>query len=269
MGVRFAVITACLAGCATLSGLDDKSADLEDGVGAPNRPSDDDDASTSSSGGPTPTADGSSTVDAKTPPDKDGSITPIDAPAGGTRIRNITFENGVLVHPITGFDSNVGGQIFSANPIAGSYSMLADGTAAFGTVSFAPVADLYLTMRFRVDPASPATTGDARILRITHAGGSDVEGILAASPRDFSIVQGGKKIGSVNNLATDGTIHRLELRIQSSGKINFVVTNGSSTVSAGGAGAIGAASKVEVGSISGGTTRVSFDDILIDSAMQP
>lgn len=63
---------------------------------------------------------------------------------------------------------------------------------------------------------------------------------MAAGPRDFSVVQGAKTIGSVANLATDGTSDRL-----------------------------GPADERSTGTVSGGTTRVAVDDILIDGAMHP
>lgn len=268
MGVRFAVITACLAGCATLSGLDDKSADLEDGVAAPNRPSSDD-ASPSSSGGPTPTADGSPLVDGRTP-DKDGSLPPNDAPASGTRIRDITFENGALVHPTSGFDSTLGGaELLTASPLAGSYSMRATGTAKYGTIAFAAIPDLYLTMKLRVAPADPNTAGDARFLKITPSNGLVIEAYVRSGPRDLVITQGAKDLAKFPNLLTDGTSYRLELRILGTGSFQARLVSGGSNGLVGSSTNGTSFTKVEVGAVSGGTFDATFDDISIDSAVQP
>jgi hypothetical protein len=262
--VRLALLTTCLAACATLSGLDDKKADLEDGIGAPGRPSSDGGEGASSSTSSSSSGSGATDADADANP-------PLVLPDGSTSgPRKITFEDGKLVHPTTGFDSTIGAtQLLSTNALDGTYSMLVDGTAAYGTVSFAPATDLYLTLRFRIDPATIGATGDARILRITHGGGAVIEATLAAGPRDLALIQGASSLGRFNDLLSDGTIYRLELALRSTGAVSFRLITGASTGSVGGTATVSAFSKVEVGTLGGGTTRVSFDDIFIDTATLP
>lgn len=266
---RVAFFVIALAGCASLTGLDDLTTDLPGGVGAPDRRLSDA-SDTTDSAGPSSTGDGGTTGDGAGPnPGNDGSPGTPDA-GGSTRIRNITFEDGALVHPTSGFDSTGGSpQLLSQGPLAGAHSMLVDGVGHSGTVSFPAVADLYLTMRLRIDPAGSTTAGDARFLRITHAGGAPVEAFVRASPRDLVVIQGNSSLGSFGNVLTDGTIYRLEIRMRSTGSITTRLVNGGSTSSVGGSGTFGAVAKVEVGAITGGTMRATFDDVLLDSAVQP
>jgi hypothetical protein len=247
-------------GCAALSGLDDKTADLSDRVDAHDSTSPgEEDAARS----PIANADGASDGAAASP----GTGEP-DAPASSTRIRNITFEDKALIHPTSGFDSTFGGtQLLSQSPIGGAYSMLVDGVGAWGTVSFPAVTDLYVTLRLRLDPAG--ATGDARFIRITHAGGTSIEAFVRSAPRDLVVAQGSATIASFPNLLTDGTIYRFELRVRSAGNVTARLSQGGTTSSVGGNATIGASSKVEIGALSGGTIRGTFDDIGLDSAVQP
>jgi hypothetical protein len=258
--VRSAVLLALLAGCATLSGLDDKRADLEDTVGVPNRPGDEG-GSSSSSGGPNG-LDGGSNVDAPSPDQEAGPAT--------TRIRDITFEDNALIHPVTGFDATTGApQLLSTNPLGGKHSMFVGGSADFGTVSFAAVSDLFIAMRFRVEPADGNTIGDARILRVSHASPSPIDVYIGSGPRDLGIIQGNEPIASFANLLTDGTIYRLELSLRSAGDVKARLSNGVSMTGGGGNATVGAFSKVEAGAVTGGSLRIAVDDISLDSAMMP
>jgi hypothetical protein len=258
-----------LGGCASLTGLDDLKADLRDGLDTPGRSSPESDSGDASS-----RANG----DAGAPGDVDGAISPpvgdsgggLDSAPSATRIRNITFEDKALVHPTSGFDSTFGAtQLVSQSPINGAYSMLVDGVGAWGTISFPAVADLYLTVRLRVDPASGSTAGDARVLQVTHAGGVPIEAMIRAAPRDLVVLQGATTLASFPNILTDGTILRFELRMRSAGNVTARLIQGGSSSTIGGNAAIGASSKVEIGALSSGTLRVTFDDIGLDSAVQP
>jgi hypothetical protein len=262
-------LVACLVSCATLSGLDDKAADLEDGVGAPVRPGGELDGGSSSSSSGGPNADGSSGIDGDTPSQNDGSSTPDSGPTT-SRIRDITFEDKKLVHPTSGFDSTLGtAQLTTTGPIGGAYSMLVGGLTVYGTVSFSAVDNLYVAVRFRVASASASNAADAHILRVTHSGGAPIEAVVKGSPRDFSVVQGAAVLGDFGTLATDGTIYRVDLAVRSTGNVSVKLTGGGATSSAGGAATLGASSKLEVGSVSGGAIQAMFDDISIDSAVPP
>jgi hypothetical protein len=258
-------LLACLLSCATLSGLDGKTADLEDGVGAPERPDGELDggSSSSSSGGPNPGIDGGT-------PSQDGGSTIPDGAALSSRIRDITFEDKKLVHPASGFDSTFGtAQLSMTSPIGGAYSMVVDGLAIYGAVSFSAVNDLHVTLRFRVAPNDSNSTGDAHVLRVTHSGGAPIEAVVKASPRDLTVVQGTTVLGGLGALAIDGTIYRLELALRSTGNVSIKLSGGGATSTAGGGAALGASSKLEVGALTGGMFRAMFDDISLDSAVQP
>jgi hypothetical protein len=93
--------------------------------------------------------------------------TPTPPPGGGTTVRQITFEGGLL-DPTTGVDSATGVvTLDSATPIHGTASARFANTTGYLQESFPATADTFLTMRMRL-VTLPA--GSPRIVFLSNAG---------------------------------------------------------------------------------------------------
>jgi galactose oxidase-like protein/carboxypeptidase family protein/Kelch motif protein len=126
-------------------------------------------------GTPTPTATPTPAPTATPTPAPTGTPTPTGTPAptptpppgGGTTVRQITFEGGLL-DPTTGVDSATGVvTLDTASPIHGTASARFANTTGYLQESFPATADTFLTMRMRL-VALPV--GSPRILFLSNAG---------------------------------------------------------------------------------------------------
>ena len=232
------------------------------------------------------------TPPAETPSPGGGEIAPIfpadgtpgDAPPlPATRIRDITFEDGALVHPKTGLDSTFGsptllstGSSASSAPLAGSHSMsTGDGTSG-GMISFPAVDDVFITFRARFSGNSFNYLAGT-IARVRHGGSSPIDLRLGeaghSGPRPVMLTQGGRTLSQAGSIVA-GTTYRFAFALHrgsnGNGKIEIGVgpdgnTPPTSTVSD--EVAIGAIDKLEVGSLgSGASVRAIFDEIHVDRA---
>lgn len=256
-------MVAALAACNSLNGANDLTADLPtDPIGAPDRSLSEDGGTSSGSSGNA----SSSSSGGTNPTDLDGSTNP-DAPSPPSRIRDITFEDNAIVHPVTGWDAVTGSpSVTSLNVIGGMYSMRSEATSSFGSISFAAADDLYVSLSLRLEGVGAGST-DAYFLRVTHGGGDPIEAYVS-STRDIHIVQGAKSITTMGAPA-DKTVYRLKLHLESTGKITIKLEGGGSSATTGGSATLGSSTKLEVGALSGGSMKAMFDDISLDRAMQP
>jgi len=265
------VATAALAGCALISGAGDLT------VG----PTDDGGAAETSSGG-----DGATTPDG-TMPGADGSVGPIDGSTidakkpgdggdGGTRLREVTFEDGTLLG-IHGGDSMFGNNVFLAtglSALAGNDSMRVDKGIAGVQVDIAPVDELYATCLVKFENLDLSSS--TAFVIVPEPGGVAAELQVEGKDGPFQLVIGGTAMAT-GGMAKQGTAFYVGFHVRqdlSSSLVEVFVTD--TGVPFGGpimtatVPRLGRTAGVRMGVLAGGgNTRAVFDDLLLDSASLP
>jgi hypothetical protein len=263
MGLRAAAIVAAslLAGCALISG----AADLE--VGA--LPSD------------SPEVDAGGVVEASLPPRPDASA---DGPvaivldgalpdgAPSTRLREVTFESGVIKGK-DGADQTSGSPLIeSFSPVAGKHSARLDKDDAI-EVDFAPVPEIYATFLVRFENIG---LGTEVFLRIGTATTLDVEIAPGNAAAAVQVHVGPVVLGPGGSLNDSGQTYRMGIHLRqvgtSTGVEVFVAARGAAFGVAAVAGSVGNAGKLhslQLGAIKGGNIKSVVDDILIDTVAMP
>lgn len=175
------------ASCASLAGL----------VGAGD---DDDDAP------PTPAPEDAGNADVTV-----DAMPSVDAPSGDaaetTLLRNVTFEDGILVAAGTGANAQSGDvKITTVDALGGSYSAEVQGTSSYFEVAFPPQDDVYVSFSFRLlsEPNNNprALRFDGQNLSIARAGGNTLR-----------IVHEGADFGGSDPLVV-GEVYRIGLHVR-------------------------------------------------------
>jgi len=267
---------AALVACNALTGV----GDLDPSLGLDANPD-------GSAGG-----DGASADGANGGGDGSSSDAPLADVGPDTRslVKAITFEDGVLVHPVTGVTTTLGdasllgavadagADAADADPdaatlpdvITGKYSMYVASTAV-ATQTLPLVDEVFVTARFRVEQAVSTQTG---IFRITSATAPNLDIVLQTS-MSLTAAVGGTTLGT-SAVIQPGKVYRLGvhvLRTMGNGNPNgaaevYLANDGAAFASAFGAQtkiAIERSTNVTFG-VLGTASPVTFDDITIDSA---
>lgn len=204
-----AVWTTALVGCALISGAADLTVVPADGDGG---------AETSAS-----SPDGSNAVDGA-PSGKDGSDgisdgavndarVPTDGGDGGSRLRDVTFEDGLLLGAHGGDSSFGSAAVGSVSALSGGYSLRINKALSGVQIDVPPQVELFATALVRVDvfnfgPSTlfgivPEAGGTVAELRVQDAGGA----------LKLALVVGGTVVAAGGAL-TVGTVYRVGFHIR-------------------------------------------------------
>jgi hypothetical protein len=231
----------------------------------------------------TPTATPTSTP-ANTPtptstanPAATATSTPTNTPLpGGARIKDITFENGALVHAITGVDSTSGSvTLESATPLKGSYSAtLANATSSYLQENFAAANDVYVSFVLRVH-ALPGSS--ARIAMFSN-GGTTVGNLQLMSDGKLQLRDNTSTIGISAVALIPGATYRIGIHQKKGGGGDavleaYLANDGAAFGAPFATTAVGtwttAADRLRFGATAGAALAATFDDIKIDTAALP
>lgn len=261
-------VIAAAAGCSLITGVGDLDPSLPSAV----------DSVDSSTDVTTANESGSS---------EDATAIDVTQPDTSTRIKDITFENGAIVHPETGGDRVTGdaglllltkdanvddaGDATTPIAIAGDFSLQAKGSS-FVEETFGPLDEVFLTARIRLDSTPVAAVPVLRIEPET--GATPIELRLLSTMRLAVFL--GAQIGQSSNPLTAGKVHRIGVFVRK-GKN----ANGRLAVSLADDGAAFGApfaqstsidferpDRLQFGLASAGVS-LTFDDVKIDSAELP
>ena len=160
--------------------------------------------------GGSPTSTPTNTATAGPSPTPSNTPTPTSTPIGGSRIKDTTFEDGSLTHPVSGADSVNGTVVLdSASPLKGLYSAdFPSVSNSYLTENFSGVDDLYVSFYLKVNslPASLVT-----LAKITNAGA--MVGNLQLRPTGaLRLRNNTTTIGADSAPLTVGAIYRVGLR---------------------------------------------------------
>jgi hypothetical protein len=265
---------AALAGCALLSGAGDLT------VGdAPGSFGGTDAASVSLDGA---TGSDVSTVDV------DGSREATDGALGdaksdgegGTRLRNVTFEDGALVG-VHGGDSVFGVLSLVTGPLAlaGNDSMLIGPSGLSGVsgiqVNFAPVDELYATALVRFETLN----GPTHALAFLPPPGGVTVALEVDDIGPLALYVGGLRVGKGGSI-TDGTVHRLGFHLRNDAMTSLVevflapvgATAFGTPIIKATTMKLGRTTNVRMGDLDGmggGGAKLTFDDLLLDTLAMP
>jgi hypothetical protein len=226
--------------------------------------------------GPSPTATDTPTVTATPTATRTPTITPTatETPVG-VRLKDITFEDGSLTHPVSGADSAVGTVVLD-----GSGALKGTFAADFPTVSssylvenFSGVDDAYVSFYVRVNALPGA---DVRLVFFSNAG-TTVGNLLLRATGALRLRNGSTTIGAESPPLAAGTLYRLGLHQKRGAGGNAVLEAYLATGDA----AFGApfastatgawttqANRLRVGATTG-TLDATVDDIRLDSGAMP
>jgi hypothetical protein len=218
---------------------------------------------------PTPTG----TPDPAATPTNTPTATPL---SGGTRIKDITFENGALVHATTGADRTSGSvTLESTAPIKGSYSAtIANATSTYLEESFTAADDLYISFVVRVNARPSASV---RIVQLTNAG-TTVGSIQLRSDGKLQLRNGSTLIGTSALALTVGTTYRIGIHQKKGNGGNavleaYLANDGAAFGAPFAASAVGtwttAADRLRFGTTTSAALAATFDDIRVDRAALP
>jgi hypothetical protein len=261
-------LAAAIAGCTLITGV----GDLDPSLSAGDDPGD---ASTAN--------DGAADVTGMT----DGTASDVSQPDTSTRLKDITFENGAIVHPQTGGDGvtgdaglslltrdasvNEAGDATVLTAIGGDFSLQASGSA-FLEETFGAIDEVYVTARVRVDavPSSAVT-----VLRIHPETGVNTIDIRLLQTLRLAVSLGAQ-IGQSSNPLTVGTVHRLGIFVRkgknANGRLEVRLADDGAAFGTPFAQSTNIdferPEKLQIG-LPNPATAITFDDVKIDGAELP
>jgi hypothetical protein len=265
------LLIASSAACASIVGFEDLRFDgvAVGGDGdAPDGPGIDGQVDASSITDGDPPADGNAdVVSDATAFDADG--------AAKTRVREVTFEDGMLVGGATGTDKIIGGVTLVSPGLRGTFAAKFAGASASADLNLpAQPSELFVTFHLVVDTVNGGAPNDAQIIKISCGVANTVDLHIAS---DKMFLQVGLAVGAPSAavaVASADLRIGVHVKLGSPGLAEVFVTSG-----AGAFGApfgsiatnLGKTTKVSVGSAigAGGRYDVTIDDILLDTAVLP
>lgn len=201
-------IVAAAAGCGLVTGVGDLDPSLLPNGVDPNDSSTSNDATNIEGGG-----------------DSDATTSDASQPDTSTRIKDITFENGAIVHPQTGGDRAVGdaglilltkdanideaGDATTLTAIGGDFSLQVNASANVEE-TFGPLDEIYVTAGVRID-AVPLNA--VPILRIVPETGATTIDIRLLTTLRLAVFLGGQ-IGQNSEPLTVGKVHRIGIYVK-------------------------------------------------------
>ena len=269
------VSTSALVGCALLSGAGDLTVADGDGgggggeAGAVVGP----DGSVASDGSD-PGADGGVGPGDGAP--ADATPPPTDGGDGGTRLRDVTFEDGTVLG-VHGGDSMFGIGVLLAtglNALSGKDSLRVDHSASGILVGFAPVSELYATCLVKYENIDLTYTTSFTF--VPEASGVPAEVHASSQNNAIELFVGGSLVGSGGFLKMGQTL-RLGFHLRQDATSSFVelfmadkgAALGTPIVSAHVTN-LGRTAGVRMGVLdTSGNNKATFDDLLLDTAALP
>lgn len=225
--------------------------------------------------------DGDRRVDVIEPKDATGDVADVgdadtssDASSdASTRIRDVTFEDGVLKSPTTGVDRTQGTlSIVTTMPLAGTTSVRVQqsvlGTSSLGIDLAVPEPELWLSMLFRFD----SNLGkQAVFLRLTLASPSGTVSVGLSGGRRLELNQ--STVLGLSDVLLDGVVYRLGLHVHggANGTIDATLAQGAGpdTLFATTSATLGSTTKVDFGQLTLNDIEPVFDNVRLDRASLP
>jgi hypothetical protein len=210
-----------------------------------------------------------------TPQGGTGSSTTNFTVTGSSRIKDITFENGNITDPTTGFDAQTGTiRLETASPLKGADSVTVTAGSSYGRENFSATDEIFISLYLRIG-AIP--TGQVRWVRITDQG-TTVGAITLETTGKLTLRNATTNLGATTVVLNPGTVYRIGIHQKrgtgsnaglegffATGDANFAApfaSNGSQNFTT-------QADSLQIGASTSTGGTVTFDDIRLDTGSMP
>ena len=214
-------------------------------------------------------------VSVTTPLGGTGSSTTKFTVTGSTRIKDITFENGNITDPTTGFDSQTGTiRLETVSPLKGADSVTVTSGSSYGRENFSATDQIFISLYVRIG-AIPA--GQVRLVRITDQG-TTVGAITIETSGKVTLRNGTTNLGATTLALKPGTLYRVGIHQKkgtgsnavlegflATGDANFTApfaSNASQTLTT-------QSDSVQIGASTSTGGALTVDDIRLDTGSMP
>ncbi len=202
------------------------------------------------------------------------SFTTAAAPTGGTRIKDITFENGSLTNPTSGADTVVGTvALETAAPLKGAYAATINTTSGYLREDL--VADeLFVSFYIKVNTRNATT---ARIAQISNSG-TTVGSVFLTNTGALQLKNNGTTIGTSTQTLALGTLYRIGVHQKlgtggnavleaylATGDAAFTTPFASSATQT----FTSQATRFSLGATNSNAVNITVDDIRLDTGVMP
>jgi len=214
-------------------------------------------------------------VSVTTPLGGTGSSTTKFTVTGSTRIKDITFDDGNITDPTTGFDAQTGSiRLETASPLKGADSATVTAGSSYGRENFSATDQIFISLYVRIG-AIPA--GQVRLVRITDQG-TTVGAITIETSGKVTLRSGTTNLGATTIALKPGTVYRVGIHQKKGtgstavlegflaiGDANFTVpfaSNGSQNF-------MTQADSLQIGASTSTGVNLTVDDIRLDTGSMP
>ena len=214
-------------------------------------------------------------VSVTTPLGGTGSSTTKFTVTGSTRIKDITFDDGNITDPTTGFDAQTGSiRLETASPLKGADSATVTAGSSYGRENFSATDQIFISLYVRIG-AIPA--GQVRLVRITDQG-TTVGAITIETSGKVTLRSGTTNLGATTIALKPGTVYRVGIHQKKGtgsnavlegflaiGDANFTApfaSNGSQNF-------MTQADSLQIGASTSTGVNLTVDDIRLDTGSMP
>jgi hypothetical protein len=194
---------------------------------------------------------------------------------GSTRIKNITFENGSITDPTTGFDSKTGTvALETASPIKGADSIIITAGSSYGQENYPATDEIFISLYLRI-AALPG--GQVRLVRISDQG-TTVGALTLEATGKLTLRNFLASLGTSTAALTPGTVYRIAIHQKKGTGSNAVLEGFLATGDADFTTPFSIsntqtfntqADSVQIGASTSTGDALTFDDIRLDTGAMP
>ncbi len=195
--------------------------------------------------------------------------------SSSTRIKDITFENGSIIDPTTGFDTKTGTvNVTKTSPLKGADSMAITVDTSYGQENFTATDELFISLYIKIG-AVPA--GQVRLVRVTDQGTS-VGALTLETTGKLTLRNASTNVGATTTSLNPGTVYRIGIHQKKGTGSNAVLEGFLATGDADFTTAFAKsttqtfktqADSVQIGASTATGGNLTFDDIRLDSGTMP
>jgi len=194
---------------------------------------------------------------------------------GSTRIKDITFENGSITDPTTGFDSKTGTvALETASPIKGADSMTVMAASSYGQENYSATDEIFVSFYLRI---AALPSGQVRLARIADQG-TTVGALTLETTGKVTLRNFVTSLGASTAAITPGTVYRIAIHQKKGAGTNavlegFLATGDSNFTapfaSSGTQTFTTQADSAQIGATTPTGGSLTFDDIRLDTGAMP
>lgn len=195
--------------------------------------------------------------------------------SSSTRIKDITFENGSITDPTTGFDAKTGTvNITKTSPIKGANSMTITTGTSYGQENYTATDEIFISLYLKI---GAVPSGQVRVVRISDQG-TTVGALTLENTGKLTLRNGSTSVGVSAAALTPGTVYRIGIHQKrgtgsnailqgfvATGDANFTTPFAQSTTQT----FKTQADSVQIGASTSTGGNLTLDDIRLDTATMP